>query len=726
MKKLVIAFILTLVLMLGMCAVVSAEADTTNDIPDTATQISFDSPCMGTLSETSATDWYKFTVPSSGKVNIKVTTSMRYTWYSVFSSDNLNSKLWGDDYTNGLGVELYLIAGDYYFSVGKNYDYGDYTLNISYTSADESFQEQIGVSNNNSFTAAQEIAFGADYKGQLAVNDTNDYYKFVISESGRINLKVTTAMAYTWYELYNASEAKVWGDDYTKGVDGYLHLTAGTYYIRVAKNYDYGNYSFKVNFESAKESFAENETTSNNSYEYASSITFGTEYKGQLAINDTNDYYKFVITESGRINLKVTTTMEYTWYELYNASEVKVWGDDYTKGVDAYLHLTAGTYYIRVAKNYNYGNYSFKVNFESAKESFTENETTTNNSYEYASSIAFGTDYRGQLAINDTNDYYKFVITESGRINLKVTTTMEYTWYELYNASEVKVWGDDYTNGVDAYLHLKAGTYYLRVAKNYNYGNYSFKVSFEPAGESFAENESTGNNSISDANAILLGTEYKGQIAVNDGIDYYAFTITTPQKITISTIASTAGRTSYGLYDSNAAHLWGGGYSGNLVVDTEVLQPGTYYFAVGYDNTHGNYSFKLLEQHDCNMNGSRETPPTCYDDGVLEKYCSVCGKVTATEPIAATHTWSDWVVDTPATCLSEGSQHRYCTVCNENETAPITMLEHVWGDSGNCTVCGNKKPSDSLDGCELVIGPSVSAVMILIAGAAAVVLKKKD
>jgi len=110
----------------------------------------------------------------------------------------------------------------------------------------------------------------------------------------------------------------------------------------------------------------------------------------------------------------------------------------------------------------------------------------------------------------------------------------------------------------------------------------------------------------------------------------------------------------------------------------------------------------------------------------LEKYCSVCGKVTATEPIAATHTWSDWVVDTPATCLSEGSQHRYCTVCNENETAPITMLEHVWGDSGNCTVCGNKKPSDSLDGCELVIGPSVSAVMILIAGAAAVVLKKKD
>ena len=611
MKKLVIAFILTLVLMLGMCAVVSAEADTTNDIPDTATQINFDSPCMGTLSETSATDWYKFTVPASGKVNIRVTTSMRYTWYTVFSSDNLNTKLWGDDYTNGLGVELHLIAGDYYFSVGKNYDYGDYTLNISYTSANESFEEQIGVSNNNSFTAAQEIAFGADYKGHLAMNDTNDYYKFVITESGRINFKVTTAMRYTWYELYNASQVKLWGDDYTNGVDAYLHLTAGTYYLRVAKNYDYGNYSFKVNFESAKESFAENETTSNNSYEYASNITFGTEYKGQLAINDTNDFYKFVITESGRINIKATTTMRYTWYELYNSSEVKVWGDDYSNGVDGYIHLTAGTYYLYIAKNYDYGNYSFKVNFESA-------------------------------------------------------------------------------------------------------------------GESFAENESIGNNSISDANAILLGTEYKGQIAVNDGIDYYAFTITTPQKITISTIASTAGRTSYGLYDSNAAHLWGGGYSGNLVVDTDVLQPGTYYFAVGYDNIYGNYSFKLLEQHDCNMGGSREIPPTCYADGALEKYCTVCDKVTATEPIAATHAWSDWVVDTPATCLGEGAQHRSCTACGENVTEAIPTLAHTYGDSDNCTMCGNKKPSDSLDGCELVIGSSVSAVMILVAGAAALVLKKKD
>ncbi|MBQ9162149.1 MAG: hypothetical protein IJX74_02625, partial [Clostridia bacterium] len=288
------------------------------------------------------------------------------------------------------------------------------------------------------------------------------------------------------------------------------------------------------------------------------------------------------------------------------------------------------------------------------------------------------------------------------------------------------VWGDDYSNGVDGYIHLTAGTYYLYIAKNYDYGNYSFKVNFESAGESFAENESIGNNSISDANAILLGTEYKGQIAVNDGIDYYAFTITTPQKITISTIASTAGRTSYGLYDSNAAHLWGGGYSGNLVVDTDVLQPGTYYFAVGYDNIYGNYSFKLLEQHDCNMGGSREIPPTCYADGALEKYCTVCDKVTATEPIAATHAWSDWVVDTPATCLGEGAQHRSCTACGENVTEAIPTLAHTYGDSDNCTMCGNKKPSDSLDGCELVIGSSVSAVMILVAGAAALVLKKKD
>ena len=610
MKKLVIAFILTLVLMLGMCAVVSAEADTTNDIPDTATNVSFDSTYMGTLSETSATDWYKFTVPASGKVNIKVTTSMRYTWYSVFSSDNLNSKLWGNDYTNGLNTELYLIAGDYYFSVGKYYDYGDYTLNISYTSANESFEEQIGVSNNNSFTVAQEIVFGADYTGQLA-------------------------------------------------------------------------------------------------------------------INDTNDYYKFVITESGRINLKVTTTMEYTWYELYNASEVKVWGDDYTKGVDAYLHLTAGTYYLRVAKNYNYGNYTFKVNFESAKESFEENESTGNNSYEYASSIAFGTDYTGQLAINDTDDYYKFVITESGRINLKVTTTMEYTWYELHNASEVKVWGDDYTKGVDAYVHLKAGTYYLKVAKNYNYGNYGFKVSFESAGESFAENENTNNNSLESASSILLGTEYKGHLALNDKIDYYGFTVTTPQIITISASAAPDYKTSYGLYDANGAHLWGGGWRGSFVADTEMLEAGTYYFAVGYDDIYGTYSFKLLEQHTCNSDEERITPATCTENGRIDKICTICGKVSISEDIPAAHTFGGWVVETPMVCNeSNGVQARTCTVCEYVEREEIMMSDHQMNADGVCSICGSRYTPTS-GGCSMVLGGSAIVAAVTVLGAAVTVLKKK-
>ena len=222
-----------------------------------------------------------------------------------------------------------------------------------------------------------------------------------------------------------------------------------------------------------------------------------------------------------------------------------------------------------------------------------------------------------------------------------------------------------------------------------------------------------------------MGTEYKGHLALNDKIDYYGFTVTTPQIITISASAAPDYKTSYGLYDANGAHLWGGGWRGSFVADTEMLEAGTYYFAVGYDDIYGTYSFKLLEQHTCNSDEERITPATCTENGRIDKICTICGKVSISEDIPAAHTFGGWVVETPMVCNeSNGVQARTCTVCEYVEREEIMMSDHQMNADGVCSICGSRYTPTS-GGCSMVLGGSAIVAAVTVLGAAVTVLKKK-
>jgi hypothetical protein len=367
------------------------------------------------------------------------------------------------------------------------------------------------------------------------------------------------------------------------------------------------------------------------------------------------------------------------------------------------------------------------VTFKSAEESFNENQSTDNNTFEKASDIVYGLEYKGQLALNDSDDYYKISLGESGRLNLKVITTMGRTNYNLYNASNVRIWGGGYSNGLDEQVYLTAGTYYFQISKYEHWGNYSLKATFESASESYAENQNTNNNSLENASSIVLGTEYKGQLAHNDGVDYYKFTLATPQRVSIS-VTTPMDRTTYHIYNESNVRVWGEARSNGVASETEVLPAGTYYFMVSVDYSYGNYSFRILEQHDCNTDGVRETPATCTTEGVIEKFCTVCNKVISTENTPITHAWGEWTVDIMATCTSDGSRHHTCTLCGVQEDEYQPMLDHEYKD-GFCIRCEDPQyPANVSDsgGCELVLGTSAIFISIAVMGAALVLRKKED
>ncbi len=474
--------------------------------PSSATTVSFGTTYSGSLTSSVTSRLYKFTINSSGRVTLAATATISTMKYNLY--DSSGESLWYEYcHTNSSGQSsiskyLDLTKGSYYLGLESGYSdsiiypTGSYSFKLTFASAGESFVET-GTGNNNTIAAAAQktgISFGTTYKGQLALNDTKDFYKFTIGSSGRVTLSSTVAINRVYYGIYDSSGKCLWSSSaYYANSSGqisiseYFDLTKGTYYLGVGESYYTGNYSFKLTFASAGESFAESGSGNNNTIAAASQISLGTTYKGQLALNDDRDIYKFSISSSGKILLSAAATMRGVRYRLYDSDGSQLWYDYYTannsgqNNISKSFNLTKGTYYLGVELGYT-GNYSFKLTFTSAGETFAESQGWNNNTIAAAYRISLGTTYKGQLAINDCKDFYKFSIGSSGKYTLSSTSEVNRVYFRLYDSGGKQLWKGYYnTNNsgqciISKNFDLTKGTYYLGVESSSYTGNYSFKI----------------------------------------------------------------------------------------------------------------------------------------------------------------------------------------------------------------------------------------------------------
>ncbi len=357
----------------------------------------------------------------------------------------------------------------------------------------------------NSIATATPIGFGTTYNGSITSTNLKDVYRFNLDVSGRVDISLTAFIREATYVVYDADGNKVWDEEgwwnfntqIYKMNEG-LELTKGTYYFAVLDS-EYGSYNFTLSFTSANESFSEPQGGSNDSMVTASAVSLGKTYKGQLALNEDRDIYKFTLSTSGRIGVVVSSYVDdRTDYYIYNTNGETVWQDIYNSpdantGVfklNELVDLMSGTYYLAINKHSAYdssGNYSFKLNFASAGESFAENINHTNNSISEADGIYINKSYKGQLALNDRKDLYRFNLTKAGTINLKIVANIENIEWYIYDINGNTVRSDTYNYWnenkkqivVDEDIPLSKGTYYLAITTYawYDYtGNYSVAV----------------------------------------------------------------------------------------------------------------------------------------------------------------------------------------------------------------------------------------------------------
>ena len=123
-------------------------------------------------------------------------------------------------------------------------------------------------------------------------------------------------------------------------------------------------------------------------------------------------------------------------------------------------------------------------------------------------------------------------------------------------------------------------------------GSYHFTMKYTSAGETFAESAGSDNNSYANANKISFGKTYKGQLAVNDDVDYYVFSMSAGRKVTFA--ANCDVTVIYGVYDSGGSLLYTA--VSKILKHDLTLAGGTYYIAVrkfSLDTKCGNYSISI-------------------------------------------------------------------------------------------------------------------------------------
>lgn len=211
--------------------------------------------------------------------------------------------------------------------------------------------------------------------GQFDVPYTYSYkngtvtYQVNLPSSGIINQVLDVSDGGLGITVYDASSTEIYDERYErKGTyTNYFWLIGGTYYIKIWKDYS-PEASFKWTFESANESFNENQDNRNNDISIPSPIQLGSEIKGQFAANDYKDIYSFSTKKRGALTLNIT---DYHKSDLdisvvsedgnYNYTE-----KDLPKGKkNITLQLPEGDYYI-ICSGDSVGEYSFKSTFTEA------------------------------------------------------------------------------------------------------------------------------------------------------------------------------------------------------------------------------------------------------------------------------------------------------------------------------------------------------------------------
>ncbi|NQU85813.1 MAG: PKD domain-containing protein, partial [Mariniphaga sp.] len=244
-----------------------------------------------------------------------------------------------------------------------------------------------------------------------------------------------------------------------------------------------------------------NDTEPNNTKEKSNVFALDSKTTGRLNyvlnnVADLFDWYSITIPEEGTLKITSTSPDIITYYiTLFDVDTVRQLASAAVSSGEtdsiSRINLQPGTYYFAVSYSAHYaGSYTITNSFTLA---LLPNDTEPNNTAAEANLIGIDIAKTGRLNyvlnnVYDTNDWYKFTVTQPGGVKITSTSpdignyyvhiidkdTVSTITYAAVSSGETETiygWG------------LEVGkTYFIRIDKSGNYhGSYHLSTEFQPA-----------------------------------------------------------------------------------------------------------------------------------------------------------------------------------------------------------------------------------------------------
>lgn len=362
-------------------------------------------------------------------------------------------------------------------------------VNFDTTSLEENNGEIEGGESVNSYLRSNnKINLGKKYSGFLE-GKQSDTYEFTTKASGLVSIKVKLLLYGNVY-LKDADNKTIvsWSNQHgsesnPKTLEASRYLEAGTYSIVVSgsSSSSSGKYELEANIEDTKN----NEIEPNNTFAKAQELSFNKTVRGLISWSDSMDIFKVTLSNAGLLEISNMFMLYGSMYLLDSDgnqidSQTRVnasTSSPITKKISHYLEK--GTYYIKVtgANSSSRGLYELSAKFTKTN----NNEKETNNSLEKAQSIKIGDNVTGLISWNDSTDIYKFTLTRTEKVELKMTNNISLTELILMDSKGNNLYSNSYIyadNVVNINKTLNAGTYYIKVNKRQSKeGTYQLSLS---------------------------------------------------------------------------------------------------------------------------------------------------------------------------------------------------------------------------------------------------------
>lgn len=228
---------------------------------------------------------YKFTTPTSGKLNLITTTDFAGLRFTILDSDGeemlrySEEFYYNDNLGTGTGSYSYNIsAGTYYIKIFTWKRYNEDVPILSYCIKPMFVDAEANeIEPNDTYQQATELGREGLIRGTFTLTDIKDIYKITISKKCVLHLRYDSSEALPYgISVLNKDGDEEFGDDYnTESSSFNVVLEKGEYYIVLmpccyAFSHETGNYTLKY---STRETInAKNVFLSTNTYEYNGKI----------------------------------------------------------------------------------------------------------------------------------------------------------------------------------------------------------------------------------------------------------------------------------------------------------------------------------------------------------------------------------------------------------------------------------------------------------------------